>query len=98
MKTKKFRDEKTASAGKINTYLDNLAKELRGGSHEHSSHTKPHQTYKVDEVTVEGDWGTTKVTVTFKAAAGSSTTEEIRWEKVGGQWYLASPCDEEDDE
>jgi len=98
MKTKKFRDEKTASAGKVDTYLDNLAKELRAGSHEHSAHTKPHQTCKVDEVTVEGDWGTSKVTVTYEAAAGSSTTEEIRWKKVGGQWYLASPCDEEDDE
>lgn len=98
MKTKKFRDEKTASAGKVDKYLETLAQELRGGSNEHSSHTKPFQTYKIDEVTVKGDWGVSKVTVTYEAAAGSTTTEEIKWKKVGSQWYLASPCDEEDDE
>jgi hypothetical protein len=98
MKTKKFRDEKTASAGKVDTYLDNLAKELRAGSSEHSSHIKPFQTYKVDEVTVDGVWGTSKVTVTYDAAGGSTSTEEIKWKNVGDQWYLASSCDEGDDE
>jgi len=98
MKTKKFRDEKTESAGKIDKYLDSLAQELRSGSGEHSSHVKPFQTYKVDEIAVDGVWGKSKVTVTYEATAGSTTTEEIKWKKVGDQWYLASPCDEGDDE
>jgi hypothetical protein len=37
-------------------------------------------------------------TVTYDAATGSSTVEEVRWKKVGTEWWLASPCDEEEDD
>lgn len=87
----------TRAAGKIESYLDKLAQELQSGSHEHSSWTQPYQSYNVEDVSVDGRWGTTKVTVTYEAATGSSSTEEIRWVKVGSEWYLASPCDEEED-
>ena len=88
----------TRAAGKVDDYIKKLAEELRGGSHEHSSWTKPYQTFEVDDITVEGDWGTSKVTITYDAAAGSTATEEVKWKKVGRNWYIASDCDEEDEE
>ena len=88
----------TRSAGKIDKYLDRLAEELRGGSHEHSSWIKPYESFKVEDVSVDGIRGTTRVTVTYDAATGSTATEEIRWKKVGSDWYMASDCDEEEDE
>jgi hypothetical protein len=86
------------TAGKIDDYLEKLASELRSGSYEHSSWTKPYQSFKVDDIVVDGVWGTSKVTVTYDAATGSSTVEEVRWKKVGTEWWLASPCDEEEDD
>lgn len=98
IKSKKFRQETTRAAGKIDKYLAKLAEELRSGSHELSSWTKRYQSFKVDDVSVDGLWGTTKVTVTYDAVTGSTSTEEIKWKKVGSDWYMASPCDEEDEE
>lgn len=98
IKTKKFRQEATRSAGKIDKYLAKLAEGLRSGSHEHSSWAKPYQSYKIEDLSVDGLWGTTKVTVTYDAVTGSTSTEEIRWKKVGSNWYIASSCDEEDDD
>jgi hypothetical protein len=88
----------TKAAGKVDDHLKKLAEELRGGSHENSSWIKPYQTFKVDDITVEGAWGTSKVTITYDATTGSTSSEEVRWKKVGANWYMASPCDEEDEE
>jgi hypothetical protein len=98
VKTKKFRTETIRTAGKIDDYLETLAAELRSGSHEHSSWVKPCQSFEIDDITVDGVWGNSKVTVTYDAATGSTATEEIRWKKVGTEWWLASPCDEEEED
>lgn len=88
----------TRAAGKVDDYIKKMAEELRKGSHENSSWVKPYQTFEVDEITVEDEWGTSKVTITYDAAAGSESTEEVKWKKVGRDWYIASDCDEEEDE
>jgi hypothetical protein len=88
----------TRAAGKVDDYMKKLAQELRGGSHENSSWIKPYKTYKVDDITLDGIWGTSTVTITYDATAVSTSTEEVRWKKVSGDWYIASDCDEEEED
>ena len=96
MKSKKFKDKIIRTVGKRSSYLKTQADGLRSGSHEHSSRVKPFKSFKIEDLSVDGAWGTSKVSVGYEA--GDEVTEEIRWKKVGTEWWLASPCDEEEEE
>jgi hypothetical protein len=54
--------------------------------------------YKIEDVSVSGKTGKTKVTLTQDVLTGASITEETDWIEIQRQWYLKSECDTEEDE